>query len=378
MEITDVAATPVILPVEAEVGASSYTKIGRGAMVVTLETDEGITGHIHSGDMLDSNPAKAELLTTFIEEHIGPTIVGEELFAVERGWERAFEQTSKFSAYNPDHRQLFVHALGTVDIARWDAIGKAVDLPLYKLWGNYTDSVPIIAIGGYYQEGKGLEELAEEVREYHSLGFGGLKLKVGGRSVERDLERLETVISAADDSFMVACDANQGYTINEAIQFAEKAREYDIEWFEEPVAWHEQYQGMRLVRQKTGVPVTAGQSESSATGCRQLIDESAVDVINMDASIAGGPTQWRKVAHLADVNNVQMAHHEEPHVSMHLLASIPNGLYAEAFHPEVDPVWFELLTDRPSITDGRITLPSKPGLGVEIDESLVAEFEVEV
>jgi len=130
------------------------------------------------------------------------------------------------------------------------------------------------------------------------------------------------------------------------------------------------------VRRRTGVPVAAGQSESTAADCRQLIEADAVDVINLDASIAGGPTQWRKVAATADVYGIDMAHHEEPHVSMHLLASIPNGCYAECFHPTLDPVWHEGYWDPPTVTDEVVTLPDEPGLGLEVDESFVATHEM--
>jgi L-alanine-DL-glutamate epimerase-like enolase superfamily enzyme len=377
MEITDVSATPVVLPTEGSVEASSYSKAGRGTTMVTLETDGDVTGYVNSGDILDSNPERAGTLKTHIEEHVAPVVVGQDLFATERGWEEAFAKSSQFSAYNYDARQLFVHALGAVDIARWDAVGKATGQPLYKLWGGYRDSLPIIAIGGYYKEG-GDDDLRTDVEEYQRLGFGGLKLKVGGRSVERDLERLAVVAETADDGFEIMCDANQGYSVAEAVEFAETARAYDVQWFEEPVAWYDQYAGMREVRQRTGIPVTAGQSESAASACRRLIEEEAVDVINMDASIAGGPTQWRKVARMAELHGVSMAHHEEPQISMHLLASIPNGLYAEAFHPSVDPVWFDLVTERPEISDGTIDLPDAPGLGVEYDESLIEAHAVDV
>lgn len=377
MEITDVSATPVVLPTEGSVEASSYSKGGRGTTMVTLETDGDVTGYVHSGDILDSNPERAATLKSYIEDHVAPHVVGQDLFAVERGWEAAFEGSSKFSAYNYNSRQLYVHALGAVDIARWDAIGKATGQPLYKLWGGYRDSLPIIAIGGYYKEG-GDDDLRRDVAEYQRLGFGGLKLKVGGRSPERDLERLAVVAEAADDDFEVMCDANQGYSVEEAIEFAEGAREYDIGWFEEPVAWYDQYAGMAEVRQRTGVPVTAGQSESAASACRRLVEEEAVDIVNMDASIGGGPTQWRKVAKMAELNGVSMAHHEEPQISMHLLASIPNGLYAEAFHPDIDPVWWELVSDKPEISDGTIDLPDAPGLGVGYDESLIEEHAVDV
>jgi len=378
VEITDITATPVVIPLDAAVGASSYSKAGRGTTVVRLETDGGVTGHVTSGDILDSNPGRAERLVSFVEERIAPELIGTDLFAVERGWERLLERSSEFSAYNPHARQLYVHAIGAVDIARWDAVGKAAGRPLYELWGGYRDSLPVIAIGGYYREDKGLDGLAEEVETYRDLGFGGLKLKVGGRTPGRDLERLDAVAAAAGDDFVIACDANQGYTVEEAVRFAEGAREYGIEWFEEPVAWHDEHAGMATVRSRTGVPVAAGQSESTAAGPRRLVEADAVDVINLDASIAGGPTQWRKVASMAEIHGVSMAHHEEPQISMHLLASVPNGRYVEAFHPDVDPVWYELLEDRPELADGRLELPDAPGLGVTIDESLVEEYAVEV
>ncbi len=376
MEITDITATPVVVPLDTEVGASSYSKPGRGTTVVRLETDGGVTGYVTAGDVLDSNPERAERLVSFVEDRVAPELVGQDLFAVERGWERLLEESTQFSAYNPHVRQLYVHAIGAVDIARWDAVGKAVDRPLYELWGGYRDSLPVIAIGGYYRDDKGLAELAREVEEYQDLGFGGLKLKVGGRTPQRDLERLDAVVTAADEEFVVACDANQGYTVEEAVRFAEGAREHEIEWFEEPVAWHDEHAGMAAVRSRTGVPVAAGQSESTAAGCRRLVEAGAVDVLNLDASIAGGPTQWRKVAHMAEIHGVSMAHHEEPQIAMHLLAAVPNGRYVEAFHPDVDPVWYELLDDRPAIADGRLELPDEPGLGVTIDESLLAEHAV--
>lgn len=377
MEITDITATAVVIPLSRSVEASNYSKSRRGTTVVTLETDAGITGRIHSGDILDSNPERADRLTDFIENRIAPELIGKDLFSIEQGWERLFEGSSEFSAYNPGVRQLYVHAVGAVDIARWDAIGKAVDRPLYQLWGGYRDSLPVIAIGGYYREADDPDGLTHAIEEYQELGFGGIKLKVGGRSVERDLQRLETVAAAADGDFVIACDANQGYSIEEAVRFAAGAEKYGIEWFEEPVAWHEGDAGMEAVRTSTGIPVTAGQSESTAAACRRLIESNAVDVINLDASIAGGPTQWRKVAHLAETYNVGMAHHEEPHVSMHLLASIPNGLFVEAFHPDVDPVWYELLEDRPEIADGWLSLPDEPGLGVTLDASLVETYAIE-
>jgi hypothetical protein len=150
------------------------------------------------------------------------------------------------------------------------------------------------------------------MEEYRGMGLAGVKLKIGGRSPEEDLERLATVREAMGEGFVVACDANQGYTVEEAVAFAQSARQYDVEWFEEPVAWYDQHEGMRTVRQRTGVPVAAGQSESTPSACRRLVDGGSVDVLNLDSSLAGGPTSWLKVARMAELDGVEMAHHEEP------------------------------------------------------------------
>jgi D-arabinonate dehydratase len=126
------------------------------------------------------------------------------------------------------------------------------------------------------------------------------------------------------------------------------------------------------------VPVAAGQSESTPSACRRLVDGGSVDVLNLDSSLAGGPTSWLKVARMAELHGVDMAHHEEPHVSMHLLSAVPNGRYAEVFDPDLDPVWYELVAETPQIADGRLHLPEGPGLGIEYDESFLADHAVDV
>jgi L-alanine-DL-glutamate epimerase-like enolase superfamily enzyme len=375
--ITDVEATAVAVPVSGEASGSSYTKSGRGTTVVTVRTDEGDVGRIHAGDVTDSFPERAADIVDLIENEIAPTVVGRDLLSREAIWQDVYRNSSQFFAYQQTRRFLYLHALGAVDLAIWDAIGKRLDIPLYRLWGGYRDSLPVIAIGGYYEEGKTHEDLVAEMEAYREMGLAGVKLKVGGRSVEEDLARLEAVREGMGEAFVVACDANQGYAVEEAVRFAEGAREYEIEWFEEPVVWYDQYEGMRTVRRRTGVPVAAGQSESTPSACRRLVDGGSVDVLNLDSSLAGGPTSWLKVARMAELHDVDMAHHEEPHVSMHLLSAVPNGRYAEVFHPDLDPVWYELVAEPPRIADGRLELPDGPGLGIEYDEEFLAAHAVD-
>ena len=147
--------------------------------------------------------------------------------------------------------------------------------------------------------------------------------------------------------------------------------------FEEPVHWYDQIRGMREVRAATGMRVTAGQSEMQRWGCRDLVEGGAVDILNTDVSLTGGVTEWRRVAAHASSHRVQMAHHEEPLLSMHLLASTPQGLYPEYFSPERDPVGAYLPTMAPPLQQGWVELPETPGFGIEVDEAFVQRYRVE-
>ena len=239
------------------------------------------------------------------------------------------------------------------------------------------DSIPIIAIAGYYEQEKDLGGLGEEMKWLQAQGMAGVKMKVGRVSVGEDVQRLAAARKAAGDKFLIACDANRAWNVRDAIEFAQAAREYDLLWLEEPLQWNNEIEGMRRVREATGVAVTAGQSVLSAMQCRDLIDGRAIDYCNVDASYAGGPTEWRKAAAYAALHEVQMAHHEEPQVAMQLLASVPNGAFVECFpSPDRDPIWASLISNRPAIHDGMIELPSGPGFGLEFDPEVIDRYRV--
>ena len=134
---------------------------------------------------------------------------------------------------------------------------------------------------------------------------------------------------------------------------------------------------MRDVRAATGIPVAAGQSEHTRTGARDLIVDGAIDVCNFDASWGGGPTEWRRVAAIATAYDVQMAHHEEAQVSFHLLASVPHGTFAEAFAVARDPIFWQMVANRPQAEDGVFALPTAPGFGWELDSRFIQKYRVD-
>jgi L-alanine-DL-glutamate epimerase-like enolase superfamily enzyme len=229
--------------------------------------------------------------------------------AVERCWAAAYAVTFDILR----DRRLGLVALAGVDAAIWDAVGKALGVPLWRLWGGFRRRVPLIAIGGYY--GEPLGPIEDEINSYVELGLAGLKFKVGGRSPAEDAERVARARNAAPDGFIISIDANQGYNVPDAIDLARRVEHLGIAWFEEPVGWDNDAKGMRDVRMRGPLPICAGQSEHSPAGCRELMELAAIDICNFDASWSGGPTAWRRMAAVATTYGVGVGHHEEPQVS---------------------------------------------------------------
>ena len=122
-----------------------------------------------------------------------------------------------------------------------------------------------------------------------------------------------------------------------------RVKEFNIRWFEEPCRWNNDKEAMKDIRYMSGIPVAAGQSEISAAGCIGLMTNGSIDVCNFDASWAGGPTSWRQVAGTAAALGIEMAHHEEPQIFAHLLASAPTGTFLEVFHPDRDPLFYKII-----------------------------------
>jgi len=364
--ITRVETTPVRVPLPTVFRGSHYQMTHRSTLVTRLHTADGIVGECYVGDE-DASLLEIERI---VQTEIAPVLTGMDAMATERCWHAGYPATYDILR----DRRLGLVALACVDTAIWDAVGKALGQPLWRLWGGFTDRIPLVAIGGYYGEPVGA--LSDEIAQYREMGLAGMKLKVGGRSPAEDAERVEAARLAGGEDFILTIDANQGYTTAEALELCARIEGLSIRWFEEPVRWHNDRRSLRDVRMIGGIPVCAGQSELSASGCRDLMEAGAVDVCNFDASWSGGPTAWRRTAAIAHGYDVQMGHHEEPHVASHLLASQPHGTYAECFHPDRDPMWWNMVRGV-RLEGGQLVLPDAPGLGWELDWDYIERHRVE-
>jgi D-galactarolactone cycloisomerase len=368
VRIHSIDALAIDIPLKKNFGGATYSVLKRSTVITRLRTEGGLTSEVYNGDNREHGPEIVRL----IKEELAPLVLGLSIFESERIWETMFARTVP----NRDRKSL-LEAISCVDCAVWDLIGKATKRSLRDLMGGYRDAVPIISIGGYYMEGKTLADIGREMELYRSFGVAGCKFKVGGLSAEEDAKRVATARQAAGKDFVLAVDANRGWTVDEAIRFARLVEPLDIAWFEEPCHWYDDVAGMARVRAATRIPINAGQSEITSHGVRRLLDAGAVDLINYDVSEGGGVTDWRRAAAHCWAAGVKMAHHEESQIAQHLISAVPHGTYVECFaDPDRDPVWQAMWTNRPGLKDGLMAVSTGPGLGLELDGQMIAKYRV--
>lgn len=198
--------------------------------------------------------------------------------------------------------------------------------PAVQAVGRLSRPHAVIAIGGYYYaRDTNHYWLRDEVQQLQASQRARIKLKVGRATLAEDVARTQAVREAGGPDFVIACDANRTWTPAQAIACCQAVAPLGIRWVEEPVRWHDQLHGLRVVLEGPPLPVVACQGEITRWGCRDLIAHGHVNILNTDVTISGGITEWRRMAALASVFDVQMAHHEESQVALHLLAAIPHG-----------------------------------------------------
>jgi D-galactarolactone cycloisomerase len=368
MKIERIEAIAVRIPLNKTFSGSSYQVDSRATVITRIHTDTGLVSEVYNGDEREHGLEIARM----IEQDMAPLLVGESIHAQERIWEKLFRLT--IAAAN---RPLVMNAIACVDTAVWDLVGKALGINVCRLLGGYREEIPIIAIAGYYLPGKKPADLAPEMQWLRSVGMAGCKVKVGRVSPEEDAERVKYARQGGGDDFLIAVDANRGWSVQDASRFARLVEPYDVAWFEEPCHWHDDARGMAEVRRATSIPINAGQSEVSAAGVRRLLDAGAVDIVNFDASEGGGITEWRRAAAACALVGVRMAHHEEPQIASHMLGALPHGICVECFpDPDRDPIFPGMWVNPPPIKDGIMAIPQGPGFDIQLDWDMVKKYRI--
>jgi D-arabinonate dehydratase len=354
----------------AKTAAGSTLKLTHRSTIFTrIHTDAGVIGECFNGNDEELQPA----IMKMIHEELAPLIKGKRVAAIDEVWNLTRRATLPFLR----DRRVALRAQACIDTALHDATGKLAGLPLHVLWGAARETIPVVALGGYYRDKDELEGLADEVRELMDFGIGGLKLKVGGLTPKQDAARAEVVRRTGGDGFTLAVDANQNWSRQEAIEFARLTYDLNLAWFEEPCRWDNDRREMAIVRAITGVPISAGQSELSRYGCRDLMIQNAVDICNFDASWGGGPTEWRRVAALASCFDVKIMQHLEAHIGIAMCAGVTNGNCGEATLPWRDPFFYKLIANQRPFKGGMYEVSDLPGWGWIYDTDYLKSVRVD-
>lgn len=341
----------------------------REVFLVKVQTDEGVTG-IGEGFALGC----LDSLEVMLRETVTPLVIGENPLLKERIWEKIYRNTYRYG-----RRGLLASVLSAVDIALWDITGKVANLPVYKLLGGAKTTVPAYASGGYYAQGKTVEDLMAEAAGYQKMGFGTMKMKIGAASMALDCERVRAVRKAVGDEMNIAVDANNAYDFNEALKISRLLEPLNICFFEEPLSGDNIEDSIRLA-ERTDIPIAGYETELTRFGMRDFITRRAVDIVQTDAIWAGGITETRNIAVLASAWKMNcIPHFSAGAVSLaanlHLAAAMPNIPLIELTLDE-NPLRDKLGCSPIVIDQGNLVLPEGPGLGIEINEAVIHEFRV--
>lgn len=346
----------------------------RMAMIVEIETDEGLTGW---GECY--GPA---WMTAAVVKSVTPWLIGMDPMRTDFLWQELYARLR-------DHGQkgVVVEGLSGIDIALWDIKGKRFGVPVCQLMGGpLRTEVQAYATGLYRRKsGDPLEYLAHEAAEYVEQGFRAVKLKVGF-GVDEDADVTRAVRAAIGPDVALMIDANHAYDAIAAIRLGRKIEALDIGWFEEPVL-PEDVAGYREVKRALSIPIAGGECEFTRFGFRELFVSRALDIVQPDTCAAGGLSECKKIADMATAFGIRY----NPHVwgtgiamaaSLQLLAVLPSHTPPSLaplepmleFDRTEHPIRQAVLTKPIEHVGGMVRVPDGPGLGIEVDRDALARF----
>jgi D-arabinonate dehydratase len=364
MKIIDVQAILISIPLRKPTSMSNKTVTAREYVVTRVRTDEGITGSAYT--------LGGSVVLAAVNDTLKPLLMGADPFETERLWDKMFRTTLMVG-----RKGAVIRALSTIDIALWDIKGRALNQPLSRLLGAYTDRVPVYSSGGYYRRGESFQEMADEMAGIVERGFSSIKVKVGLLSFREEVERLRTLRRTLGDGVEIMVDANCAWNdLVYARKIMRAFEEYNIGWFEEPV-FPDNFRGSAELAATFETPIATGEQECTRWGFRDLIEHRAADILQPDVAVVGGITEWMKVAALASAYDLPVASHYFHDVHVHLMASIPNALTAEYFPLDLDIMVFDAVVKEPLRPEkGYLAVPHRPGLGMDLDEEKLEHYRV--
>ena len=234
--------------------------------------------------------------------------------------------------------------------------------------------MPCYITCAYYRDNKSNSELEDEILKLVDQGHKAFKIKVGALSLAEDMKRVEIVRDAIGYDRELMIDVNRGWNLKTAIEGCKLLKQFKPTWIEEPVRWADDRRELKILSRKTNIPISGGESENTIFGCRSLIEENAIQILQFDCTMFGGFTNGKKLAALCELNHVEVAPHHDCNIHAHLVASTPMGKTVESFDSIRDPLQSGLFENPPEIKDGWIKLNDQPGLGLTVSDKCIKKI----
>jgi L-alanine-DL-glutamate epimerase-like enolase superfamily enzyme len=310
------------------------------------------------------------LVAHAVENLLAPILLGRDSLLVEGLWQRMFEETVLHGRAGSVMR-----AISILDCALWDLNARAAKLPLYKYLGAAVErTVPAYASGGYYLDGKTPKKLGQEMAGYVKAGFRAVKMKVGRLSPKEEEARVKAAREAIGPDVELMLDANNAWRdLPSAMRYMERFELYDPYWIEEPFFPDDIENHARLAK-LTRVTVATGEIGTGRWHFKEILDKGAAQILQTDALVCGGVSEWRKIAATAASYGVTVCPHWFHDLHAQLVAATPNARYVEYF-PDDQVLNFRRLIDRQlKVEGGALVLPASPGLGFAFDERAVSRY----
>jgi galactonate dehydratase len=334
-------------------GTASWST--RNWCFVKVYTDEGIVG-------LGEGSGWPRIIQTALED-LRPILVGEDPGNIERIWQKMLVSTMGNGMTGTPGSG----AMNAIDMALWDIKGKALNTPVWNLLGGKVRD-KIRAYGHAATPERALELKAQ----------GLLGVKTGG--VTHTVDKVEAIRKAVGDDMDIMVDAHgpPWFTTKDAIMVGKALEQFNLLFYEDPVP-PDNMDALKRVQDNVDIPIAAGERHSHIWGVRQLIEDEIVDVVQPDSGRIGGISQLMKLSAMAEAHFITVAPHSgslgpvAEYAAIHVLAAIPNALILERVHNDV-PVRYEVIDNTIDTVDGYIKVPDLPGLGVDIDEDVVAAY----
>jgi len=367
--IESVEARTVSIPLDHATAFSTRRVTARDYALVRVRTadgEEGI-GFCYGGSRAGSLVAHA------VRELFAPLLVGQSALRVEGLWQEMYQDSILQGRAGSVMR-----ALSIIDVALWDRNARAAALPLSQyLGGHVREQVPAYASGGYYLDGKTPEKLAEELAGYVELGFGAVKMKVGRLGPKEEEVRIAAAREAIGDDVLLMLDANNAWSdLPTALEYMKRYEPYDPYWIEEPFS-PDDIENHAQLALLTPVAVATGEIEAGRWRHQELLEKRAAMILQTDAAVCGGISEWRRIAAMAAGFGVTVCPHWFHDLHVHLVAATPNARYVEYF-PDDQVLNFRRLVDTQlTFEKGMLQVPIGPGLGFRFDGKAVEQYAVD-